>query len=442
MADYRLPPRQKMINLVYIILIAMLAINISADTLDTYFLLDKGLQGRITELDKYRDSLSRQLASEFPEASHDVQTIDSMATGLLDYIDAIKEDIARAADKKKYTSANELKASEELNAVPDVMLSAVNPRASYLRRALADYRDSLEAKLPDISTKNLISSYLDIEHDKKLTSWEKETFTSMPAIGGMVYMNTLKENILHAGIEAYRGLMSSFYVKDTVRHEADARYVLVNNDQMVVARDGTIEVPVVNVTPHIESVIYAGLDNLVDVLAIGITPDQMDIEVSGGTYRLRNGKLYLCPDEASGEFVLKMSCIRNGERKDLGTKTFHIKQLPTPAPYVIFDGGTIYSGNVPIGKDMLKKASSIGASINDPVHVEYDVLGFEMVLIRRGDKGVLSARSEGSVFTPEQKRILASAENGDKIYFTGIRAGSPNGQSVYQLPPVSAPVYE
>ena len=41
MAGYRLPPRQKMINLVYIILIAMLAINISADTLATYSLLER-----------------------------------------------------------------------------------------------------------------------------------------------------------------------------------------------------------------------------------------------------------------------------------------------------------------------------------------------------------------------------------------------------------------
>lgn len=39
MGKYTLPPRQKMINLLYVILIAMLAINISADVLEGYKLL-------------------------------------------------------------------------------------------------------------------------------------------------------------------------------------------------------------------------------------------------------------------------------------------------------------------------------------------------------------------------------------------------------------------
>ena len=41
MGKYTLPPRQKMINLLYVILIAMLAINISADVLEGYKLLNK-----------------------------------------------------------------------------------------------------------------------------------------------------------------------------------------------------------------------------------------------------------------------------------------------------------------------------------------------------------------------------------------------------------------
>lgn len=36
MAKYTLPPRQKMINLLYVVLIAMLAINISSDVLEGY----------------------------------------------------------------------------------------------------------------------------------------------------------------------------------------------------------------------------------------------------------------------------------------------------------------------------------------------------------------------------------------------------------------------
>ena len=104
MAEYRLPPRQKMINLVYIILIAMLAINISADTLDTYSLLNKGLDRHLSELEDFSNRLSSEIVSEAPETAATIDAIDSMTISLLSYINSVKEDIAKAADKKKYTS--------------------------------------------------------------------------------------------------------------------------------------------------------------------------------------------------------------------------------------------------------------------------------------------------------------------------------------------------
>lgn len=39
MSKYVMPPRQKMINLIYVVLIAMLGINISKDALEGYDLL-------------------------------------------------------------------------------------------------------------------------------------------------------------------------------------------------------------------------------------------------------------------------------------------------------------------------------------------------------------------------------------------------------------------
>lgn len=100
MAEYRLPPRQKMINLVYIILIAMLAINISADTLDTYSLLNKGVTERISGLQTLSQKMAEDLAAEDFRNNSAITEIDSMASELIVFIDRLKEDIARAADKK------------------------------------------------------------------------------------------------------------------------------------------------------------------------------------------------------------------------------------------------------------------------------------------------------------------------------------------------------
>lgn len=433
-----------MINLVYIILIAMLAINISADTLDTYSLLDKGLKRKSEKLASYRLALRDSLLKVCDGAAGTIATVDSMTDALLAEIDMIKEDIAKAADKKHYVSAEGLQAQEELNAVPDIMLSAVNPRGSKLKASLESYLDTLLANISDSTSRGLVTACLDLEHDKRLTSWEKETFTSMPAIGGMVYMNTLRENILLSEIQMYQDILSGHYSEEAAAEDPgeNARYVLVNNDQKVVSIDGTIEVPVVNVSPYIESVLYADYDNRIDVLAIGITPEQITYSVKGGKHFLRGGNLYICPDQGATEVSLSMSCIRKGTRQSLGTKRFRVRQLPVPTPYVKFRDGSRYAGTVPVERGRIASALSVGAAISEPIDIEYNVAGFELVLIKNGTGEVMSAVSDSQYFNADQKKILSSARNADKMYLTGISVRNPKGDVKYQIPPISIPVYE
>ena len=441
MAEYRLPPRQKMINLVYVILIAMLAINISADTLDTYSLLNRGLRQRAGSLGQYGDRLRDSLVSTVPHLTRAVHVIDSMTADLITDIESAKEETAKAADGKKYVSADELRSLEDLNAVPDVMLSAIRPRGAMLKAEVEAFRDTLLAEASDSITEALLLSCLSLEADKKLTSWEKGVFTSMPAIGGMVYMNTLRENVLIARAITYQHLLGT-RTESGEEEQADARYVLINHDQKIVDADGTIEVPVVSITPHIESVLYGEFDNPVDVLAVGISPEEIDYEVSGARHFLRDGMLYVCPLSSSGTVRVGMHCERKGKTVDLGSRTFRVRQLPVPSPLVRFSDGTSYAGTVPVEKSRLLKMSGISAGISEPVKIVYEVTGFETVLVSKGGEKVLSAVSGSSELTAEQKRIIEGAENGDKLYFTGISAKSPNGATVYRLAPISAPVYE
>ena len=51
MAKYTLPPRQKMINLLYVVLIAMLAINISSYVFDGYGLINNYYLPQIKKLE-------------------------------------------------------------------------------------------------------------------------------------------------------------------------------------------------------------------------------------------------------------------------------------------------------------------------------------------------------------------------------------------------------
>ena len=102
MAKYTLPPRQKMINLLYVVLIAMLAINISSDVLEGYGLMNNDYLPQIEQLEEYnRTLLERINNSRNDQAILSAQSIDATAGKLMVTLEGLKEDIARKADKEQ-----------------------------------------------------------------------------------------------------------------------------------------------------------------------------------------------------------------------------------------------------------------------------------------------------------------------------------------------------
>lgn len=102
MAKYTLPPRQKMINLLYVVLIAMLAINISSDVLEGYGLMNNDYLPQIEKLEEYnRTLLERINNSRNDKVTLSAQSIEATAGRLMGILEELKEDIARKADKEK-----------------------------------------------------------------------------------------------------------------------------------------------------------------------------------------------------------------------------------------------------------------------------------------------------------------------------------------------------
>ncbi len=97
MAGGKLSPRQKMINLMYLVFIAMLALNMSKEVLSAFGLLEKKITEANISTDKRNEAFMASLAvkaSESPEKYSDLntkaQTINSLSNELDDYIENIK----------------------------------------------------------------------------------------------------------------------------------------------------------------------------------------------------------------------------------------------------------------------------------------------------------------------------------------------------------------
>ncbi|MDE6428847.1 MAG: gliding motility protein GldM, partial [Muribaculaceae bacterium] len=123
-----LTPRQKMINLMYIVLTAMLALNVSSDVLDGFTQVDEGLNRSNHNVASRNDALLHRL-SDFAEQNPEkgkpwldkASEVRALTASLLHRVDSLKLAIVRKADGAD-GNPNEILRRDDLEASAAVML--------------------------------------------------------------------------------------------------------------------------------------------------------------------------------------------------------------------------------------------------------------------------------------------------------------------------------
>ena len=122
-------PRQKMINLMYIVLMAMLALNVSSDVLNGFSLVDESLSRTTANSTVQNQSLYDGLAGANERNPEKIGPwfekavrVKNMSDSLYNYVDELKLRIVKEADGKNGDVAN-ISNKEDLEAASFVMLT-------------------------------------------------------------------------------------------------------------------------------------------------------------------------------------------------------------------------------------------------------------------------------------------------------------------------------
>ena len=125
----KVSPRQKMINLMYVLLMAMLALNVSSDVLNGFTLVDESLSKSSDNAGKQNDALynafegymeqNPEKVREWYERAYEVK---EMSDTLYNLAERLKIRIAKKADGEKGDFKN-LVNREDLEASTQVMLA-------------------------------------------------------------------------------------------------------------------------------------------------------------------------------------------------------------------------------------------------------------------------------------------------------------------------------
>ena len=235
-------PRQKMINLMYVVLMAMLALNVSNEVLNGFDIVEKSLN-RTTEnsakenMAIYEDFEQQMKANpqKVKEWYDKAQMVRHMSDSLYDFAAELKQAIAREADGKHGDPSN-IQSKEDLEAANQVMLAPGRGRGEELRQAINSFRERMVKMVPDTAQQKIIASNLTTEVPKgELTlgkNWQEYMFEAMPAAAAVTLLSKLQNDVRYAEGEVLHTLVQNIDVKD-IRVNALEAFVIPNSQTIV-----------------------------------------------------------------------------------------------------------------------------------------------------------------------------------------------------------------
>ena len=231
--NQRLSPRQKMINLMYIVLTAILALNVSSDVLDGFTQVEEGLNRSNSNVARRNDAIYGRLV-EFAEQNPEkgatwldkATQVRKHTDELYALVDSLKLAIIHKADGAD-ADPHDIQHRDDLEASSTVLLNPATNQGKRLRLQIDRYRNFIAALMPDSTKQANIQEALntdDVATKGMLQKrrWEEANFEAKPVVAAVTLMAKLQNDIRYAEGEALTTLLNSVDAGDVRVNELNA----------------------------------------------------------------------------------------------------------------------------------------------------------------------------------------------------------------------------
>ena len=231
-----------MINLMYVVLMAMLALNVSSDVLNGFSLVDKSLQTTTKNASQVNegiyDDFEEQMKAnpkKVKEWYDKAQVVRQMSDSLFDLAEELKELIVKKSDGND-GDVTDIKNREDLEAATSVMLAPGTGRGRMLYNGINSYRERIIQMVTDSAQRRIIASNLSTDVPTSVRTlgknWQEYMFESMPTAAAVTLLTKLQSDVRYAEGEVLHGLASNIGVKDIRVNELNA-YVIPSAQTVV-----------------------------------------------------------------------------------------------------------------------------------------------------------------------------------------------------------------
>ena len=230
MAHEKLSPRQKMIGMMYLVLTAMLALNVSKEAVEAFKKVDKGLTQTITNYSNKNNLIYQEFdraAAENPAKAGKYKTaayqVKERADEAFNFIQDLKIQIIKKAEKDPETPAvkgneviiEEVKRIDDTNVPSEILIGAnENGKANDLKALLAEYRQflitTLEGKNPtaEEALKKSLNTDDGKNKDGETEKWANLNFQTLPLVAVICILSEYQVSVRNGETEVLNYLYS------------------------------------------------------------------------------------------------------------------------------------------------------------------------------------------------------------------------------------------
>ncbi len=262
-----------MINLMYVVLMAMLALNVSNEVLNGFSVVDESLQRSTAISAKGNSSIYSNFEQQMKANPQKVkewfdraQEVKEMSDSLYNFAQTLKLAIVREADGKDADLEN-IKAKDNLEAASIVMLAPGTGQGSKLYNAINSYRNRVLKMIPDEEQRSIIAGNLSTEVSRQGKAlgknWQESMFENMPVAAAVTLLSKLQNDVRKAEGEVLHDLVSNIDLKD-IRVNKLSAFVIPESRTVVSGDRFSAQIVMAAVDTTLQPQIYIG-NNLVNL---------------------------------------------------------------------------------------------------------------------------------------------------------------------------------
>src|SRR5436190_1593423 len=421
-------PRQKMINMMYLVLTALLALNVSAEILNAFKTVNKSLETTNATVnnsttaimqsleDKQNDPKTAEKAAIWlPKA----KAVQEYAKSMNTFIQSLKNEIIKEGggdpDKSSFKADN-------LDIATRLMLD--KGKAKELLAKLTEFKKNI-LKNVDPSIDSAFSStlpiYLEIPKgvSKSNNTWERAYFHMVPTVAALTILSKFQNDVKTSENKIVE-FCHNKVDKVVVRYDTYAAFAQSNSSYVMPGDE-------MEVTAGVGAFSKAALPTV--TIAGAVTPlgddgaEAIQVSISGAGGALQNlGK---------GKYIARVNSVTDDCKitvtvggKVAGASVFRTRTIPKPIAVV-----GPYESGASINANAFKAQAGVGAGIKDfPFELKYQVTRF--ILSADNDEGYIDeAPCQGNLWSSAAQAVLSKLKSGRTITIDDIYATGPDGRS-------------